>query len=99
MRGFQWNWKRYLRRGHPLGESAAIEHLRSQIDKLARSQAPIYVSGESGDVDILACVVSAGVACVQVFFIRHGVNLGNKLFFPRIPGGSKAEDVLSAFEI
>ena len=31
-----------------LGESAAIEQLRSQIDKLARSQAPIYVSGESG---------------------------------------------------
>ena len=31
-----------------LGESEAIGQLRSQIDKLARSQAPIYVSGESG---------------------------------------------------
>ena len=31
-----------------LGTSAAIEHLRTQIGKLSRSQAPIYISGESG---------------------------------------------------
>lgn len=30
------------------GQSAAIRQLREQIDKLARSQAPIYISGESG---------------------------------------------------
>ncbi len=31
-----------------LGSSAAIEGLRTQIKKLSRSQAPIYISGESG---------------------------------------------------
>ena len=31
-----------------LGGSAPMEHLRAQIMKLSRSQAPIYVSGESG---------------------------------------------------
>ncbi len=31
-----------------LGESAAIEEIRRMIRKLARSQAPVYVSGESG---------------------------------------------------
>ncbi|WP_313951721.1 response regulator, partial [Accumulibacter sp.] len=31
-----------------IGESAAIEHVRQMIDKLARSQAPVYISGESG---------------------------------------------------
>lgn len=30
------------------GESAAIQALRKTIDKVARSQAPIYISGESG---------------------------------------------------
>lgn len=30
------------------GESEAIRHLRTQIQKLARSQAPVYISGESG---------------------------------------------------
>jgi len=31
-----------------LGQSAAMGRLRQQISKLARSQAPIYISGESG---------------------------------------------------
>ena len=31
-----------------IGSSAEVEHLRAQIAKLARSQAPIYISGESG---------------------------------------------------
>jgi excinuclease ABC subunit C len=76
-------------------EQAAI--YRDQIASLRRVQERQYVSGESGDVDIIACVVSAGIACVQVFFIRQGINLGNKHFFPRIPADSQVEDVLSAF--
>ncbi|MCO6411186.1 MAG: excinuclease ABC subunit UvrC [Thiogranum sp.] len=70
---------------------------RDQIASLRRVQERQYVSGESGDLDILACVVSGGVACVQVFFVRNGVNLGNKMFFPKIPAGSEREEVLSAF--
>ncbi|MEH6357587.1 MAG: sigma-54 dependent transcriptional regulator [Pseudomonadales bacterium] len=31
-----------------LGQSPAIEQLRSQIGKVSRSQAPVYISGESG---------------------------------------------------
>ena len=31
-----------------LGNSAPMQTLRQQIDKLARSQAPVYISGESG---------------------------------------------------
>lgn len=31
-----------------IGHSAAIEQVREMIDKLARSQAPVYISGESG---------------------------------------------------
>ncbi|MEW5887441.1 MAG: sigma-54 dependent transcriptional regulator [Pseudomonadota bacterium] len=33
---------------HLLGESAAIQQVRALIEKLARSQAPVYISGESG---------------------------------------------------
>lgn len=31
-----------------LGDSAVMREIRSKIDKLARSQAPVYISGESG---------------------------------------------------
>ncbi len=37
-----------------LGRSPAIEHVRAMIDKLARSQAPVYISGESGSGKELA---------------------------------------------
>lgn len=37
-----------------LGESAAIQQVRALIDKLARSQAPVYISGESGSGKELA---------------------------------------------
>ncbi len=43
------------RGGHALlGESPAIEQVRSLIAKLARSQAPVYISGESGSGKELA---------------------------------------------
>ncbi|HFD79853.1 MAG TPA: excinuclease ABC subunit UvrC [Gammaproteobacteria bacterium] len=76
-------------------EQAAL--YRDQIASLRRVQERQYVSGESGDLDILAAVVNGGVACVQVFFVRRGVNLGNKIFFPRIPAHSSVQEVLSAF--
>lgn len=37
-----------------IGESAAIRQAREMIDKLARSQAPVYISGESGSGKELA---------------------------------------------
>ena len=76
-------------------EQAAV--YRDQIASLSRIQERQYVSGESGDMDIVAAAVSGGMACVQVFFVRNGVNLGNKVFFPRIPQDSSEQEVLSAF--
>jgi len=70
---------------------------RDQIAVLRRIQEKQYVSGERGDLDILAVVVKGGVACVQLFFIRAGRNLGNKVFFPKIPDGAEEKRVLSAF--
>lgn len=40
--------------GRLIGESSAIAHVRGMIDKLARSQAPVYISGESGSGKELA---------------------------------------------
>jgi two-component system response regulator PilR (NtrC family) len=37
-----------------IGESAVIGHVRKMIEKLARSQAPVYISGESGSGKELA---------------------------------------------
>jgi excinuclease ABC subunit C len=70
---------------------------RDQIATLRRVQERQYVSGEGGDLDIAACVVRGATACVQLFMVRGGRNLGNKTFFPRAPEDATAEDVLGAF--
>ncbi len=71
--------------------------VRDQIATLRHIQERQYVSGESGDLDILALHGAGGLSCVQVFFIRGGRNLGNKAFFPRVPEGEHPGAVLSAF--
>ena len=70
---------------------------RDQISRLRSVLEKHFVHGEKGDVDIIACASQAGVACVQVFFIRNGQNLGNKLFFPKITSDFSPANVLQAF--
>lgn len=72
-------------------------YYRDQIASLRRVQERQYVSGEGGDLDIIAATVQGGMACVQVFFIRSGHNLGNKGFYPRLPDEASVEEVLTAF--
>jgi excinuclease ABC subunit C len=72
-------------------------HFRDLIGSLRRVQESQYVSGEGGNLDVIAAVISGGLACVQVFFVRDGRNLGNKTFFPRHTEGADASEVLAAF--
>jgi excinuclease ABC subunit C len=76
-------------------EQAAL--YRDQIQTLRRIQERQYVSGERGDLDIVALARKGGSACLQVFFIRAGRNLGNKAFYPSVPSNATDEVVLSAF--
>ncbi|MGD8910838.1 MAG: excinuclease ABC subunit UvrC, partial [Chromatiales bacterium] len=76
-------------------EQAAL--YRDQIQTLRRIQERQYVSGERGDLDIVALAKHGGTACIQVFFIRSGRNLGNKAFYPTIPPNASEEVVLAAF--
>jgi excinuclease ABC subunit C len=76
-------------------EQAAV--CRDLIASLSRVQEKQYISNQGGDVDIVACLTEKGSACVQVFYIRGGRNLGNAVFFPKVPLENSAADVLSAF--
>ena len=70
---------------------------RDQIIKLRSVLEKHFVSGEKGDVDIIACASKGNVACVQVFFIRNGQHLGNKVFFPGITGEHDPAAIVQAF--
>jgi len=70
---------------------------RDLIASLRHLQEKQYVSTGQGDIDIIACLVQQGIACIQVFFVRGGRNLGNAAFYPRVPLDTGSAEVLSAF--
>jgi excinuclease ABC subunit C len=70
---------------------------RDQIKSLKRVQERQYVSGEAGDLDIIALAKRGTTACIQVFYIRSGRNLGNKSYYPAVPSEVSDNVVLSAF--
>ncbi|HEY8219608.1 MAG TPA: excinuclease ABC subunit UvrC [Methylobacter sp.] len=70
---------------------------RDRIIKLRSVLEKQFVLGDRGDVDIIACATKAGVACVQVFFIRNGQHLGNKVFFPKITDEHDPVAIIQAF--
>jgi len=76
-------------------EQAAI--VRDQIARLKSLQETQYVSGEKGDVDLIAVSVAGGASCVQVFTVRGGHHLGNRAFYPKHQNDTTPEEILSSF--
>ena len=76
-------------------EKAAV--FRDQISNLRKVAEKQHISADKGDIDVIACSTEAGQACVQVFYIRNGLNLGNRSFFPALPEELSSEQVLTAF--
>lgn len=82
--------------------SAALEferaaQLRDQIASLRRMQARQYVDGEQVDMDVLACAIDRGAACVVLLCFRGGMNQGTRSYFPRTNGADEPGEVLEAF--
>ena len=76
-------------------EQAAL--VRDQIARLRSLQETQYVSGEKGDVDLIAVSVAGGASCVQVFTVRGGHHLGNRAFYPKHQANTTPEEILSSF--
>jgi excinuclease ABC subunit C len=72
-------------------------YYRDQIARLRRILERQYISTDGGDIDIIAALVREGIACVEVFYVRGGHNLGNKTFYPLHPRGAEPVDIIRAF--
>jgi excinuclease ABC subunit C len=71
--------------------------LRDQVANLRSLQAEHHVHGTQADMDVWACRVEGGIACVSVLFFRNGLGLGSRDHFPRLPLDAEAGDVLTQF--
>jgi excinuclease ABC subunit C len=85
-------------------ESAAAEldferaaEYRNQITRLRTVLEKNFIDGEKGDIDIIACTTQGTIACIQVFFIRNGQQLGSKAYFPKMTEAYQPADVIEAF--
>ncbi len=71
--------------------------IRDQIAAVKRVQANHYVQGASADMDVIACAIRGGVACVSVLFFRNGISLGSRDFFPRLPVAADEAAIVASF--
>lgn len=70
---------------------------RDRIAALKRIQERQYITGRDADADVLAVAMAGDMACIEATFIRGGLNLGNKSFFPKSGAGSTPGEILTAF--
>ena len=75
-------------------EAARLRDLLAAIRKV---QAKQYVDGEAVEMDVLACEIAQGAACVLLLSFRNDVNQGTRAFFPKPNGATGEDEVLAAF--
>jgi len=86
-----------------LSAQLKFEHaatIRDQLGALSRvlHQQVIDTSDSDVDADIIAVIVDAGQACVNLAMVRGGRHLGDKAYFPTRAGGApEPAEVLDAF--
>jgi len=70
---------------------------RDQIASLRRIQEQQHITAPAGECDIIACASTPMQACVQIFYVRGGRNLGNSVHFPSQAADAEPADVVEAF--
>jgi len=72
--------------------------LRDRIASLRTVQEQQAVdNGIAVNADVFACAQQAGVACVQVLFVRQGRILGSRSYFPALSIEEDADNLLATF--
>lgn len=71
--------------------------LRDQIRSVREVQQKQYTSGESDNFDIVACIKNTNHACIQLSFIRSGLNLGSRRYYPRNIDNQNESYLIRAF--
>ncbi|MBY4677213.1 excinuclease ABC subunit UvrC [Marinobacterium arenosum] len=70
---------------------------RDQISSLQQVQEQQYVTGMSGDADVIGVALQPGGVSVHMLYVRGGRIIGSKVFHPRVSVEDSEADILSAF--
>jgi len=88
---------RPMQRAAEVHDYERAAYYRDQIYALRKIQEQQHINSASGEMDIIGCSTCQDQACVQVFMIRNGRNLGNKAYFPSHAREAGQAEILSAF--
>lgn len=89
-----------VRRMEAASEALDFERAAKHRDQIGSLKAVSDMGNafqDGGDADYVSAAVGGGQCCVQVFYIRNGMNLGNKAFYPAAPGDTSSSEILNAF--
>ncbi|WP_445493728.1 excinuclease ABC subunit UvrC [Photorhabdus sp. SF281] len=70
---------------------------RDQIQTVRQVTERQFVSGTDDDLDVISIAFEAGMACLHVLFIRQGKVLGSRSYYPKIPTGTKSDEIVQTF--
>ncbi|WP_391529084.1 excinuclease ABC subunit UvrC [Photorhabdus akhurstii] len=70
---------------------------RDQIQAVRQVTERQFVSGTDDDLDVISVAFEAGMACLHVLFIRQGKVLGSRSYYPKIPIGTKLDEIVQTF--
>ena len=71
--------------------------LRDQIRSVREIQEKQYAGGKVNNVDIVVCAKNNNQTCIQLSFIRSGLNLGSRKYYPRHIEEQSESDLIQAF--
>ena len=72
-------------------------HYRDMIARLRQVQQEHSLPAAAAAVDVIACTIQGERACIQLFVMRGGVNVGNRAYFPAQVGGREEGELIAAF--
>ncbi|WP_387692046.1 excinuclease ABC subunit UvrC [Photorhabdus sp. RM71S] len=70
---------------------------RDQIQAVRQVTERQFVSGTDDDLDVISVAFEAGIACLHVLFIRQGKVLGSRSYYPKVPTGTKLDEIVQTF--
>jgi excinuclease ABC subunit C len=72
-------------------------HYRDQITQMRSMQTDQYITGHSGNDDVIVVLLNQGIACVELLSVRQGHLLGSRSYFPKISTHDTQEAIVMAF--
>ncbi|ACV26366.1 excinuclease ABC subunit UvrC [Kangiella koreensis] len=70
---------------------------RDQIKQMRHVMQQQVISGTASDLDVIGVAYASGVCCILLVFIRQGMIVGNKTYFPKVPKHSDLQEIVSTF--